>query len=83
MAAKRYRASAHFPSIDKGVVLQVEAVAGNWAAALGKCARELKRQLKRRRITAMSITLQQVGSALEPAANPEQAALPMTEQENE
>ena len=81
MAAKRYRASAHFPSIDKGAVLQVEAVAGNWAAALGKCARELKRQLKRRRITAMSITLQQVGAALD-SQPAEQASLPMTGQDN-
>lgn len=63
MAIKRYRASAHFPTVDKGVILTAEAEAGSWSAALGMIARKLRAlpQLKRRRITAMSITLQQTG----------------------
>lgn len=65
MAIKRYRAVAHFPTVDKGTILNAEARAGSWSAALGMVARELKKQtvLKRRRITAMSITLTQMEGA--------------------
>lgn len=68
MAIKQFKARAHFPSLpeaDRHQVVRVEA--GSWAAGLGKIARQLKKlpALKKRRVRAMSIVMEQIGDAVE------------------
>lgn len=67
MATKRFVVRAHFPSVDKGLHVHLEIRAGGWVAALRLAAQELKRdlRLKRKRIGALSLVMEDKGFWLE------------------
>jgi hypothetical protein len=59
--ARRFRVTANFPILGRNSHQSVIVEGSNWMVALGKAARELKRLpvMHRRRITALSMVLEQ------------------------
>lgn len=61
--SRRFRVTANFPVLEAAAHQTVIVEGSNWQVALGKAAREFKRLpiMHRRRVTALSMMVEQIG----------------------
>jgi hypothetical protein len=63
--SRRFRVTANFPILGQNAHQTVIVEGSNWQVALGKAAREYKKLpiMHRRRVTALSMMVEQIGAA--------------------
>ena len=78
--SRRFRVTANFPVLEAAAHQTVIVEGSNWQVALGKAAREFKRLpiMHRRRVTALSMMVEQIGAAIDNEAPVD--AQPISEQ---